>query len=245
MESDMISNTVVTEHYLRSEESFLARQNMLIGEDATLKLQNSKILLLGCGGVGSYIFEALLRAGVGQIGIVDFDTVSESNINRQLIADVTTVGKKKTFIAKSRAAKINPTAVITEFDVFATKENIPDMIAEYAPDYVADAIDNISAKLAIIEESKKRNIPVISSMGTGNKLDPSRFKITDISKTSVCPLARVMRRELKKRNIEHVTVLYSDELPKSSSHTPASISYVPSVAGLLIAGYIIRDIINI
>lgn len=245
--SYITSNTSDTENKIssQSEESFLSRQNMLIGEAATAKLQNSRILLFGCGGVGSYILEALVRAGVEQIGIVDFDTVSKSNINRQLIADETTLGKKKTSVAKDRAEKINRNAIITEFDIFATKENIPNLISDFAPDYIADAVDNISAKLSIIEEAKRKNIPIISSMGTGNKLDPSRFKITDISKTSVCPLARVVRRELRKRGIEHVTVLYSDEIAKSSSTVPASISYVPSVAGLFIAGHIIRDITNV
>ncbi len=224
---------------------WLDRQNALIGEENTKNLKNANILVFGVGGVGSFVVEALARCGVGRISLVDFDTVSESNINRQIIADTTTVGMKKTDVAKERINSINPLCVVNTFDTFVTKENAEEIISEAQPDYVIDAIDNVTAKIAIIEYCVHNNIKVISSMGTGNKLDPSRFKICDISKTSVCPLARVMRRELKVRNINKVDVLYSDELPvKDTGNTPASISFVPSVAGLMIAGHVVKKIIS-
>ncbi len=224
---------------------WLDRQNALIGEENTLKLKNAKVLAFGVGGVGSFVVEALARCGVGRISLVDFDTVSLSNINRQIIADTTTVGMKKTDVAKERINKINPECVVDAYDVFVTKDNAADIIRSVQPDYVVDAIDNVSAKIAIIEYCVHNNVKIISSMGTGNKLDPSSFKICDISKTSVCPLARVMRRELKARGINKVEVLYSEELPvKDTGNTPASISFVPSVAGLMIAGHVVKKIIS-
>ena len=213
------------------------RQNALIGEDATEKLARSSVLLFGVGGVGSFCAEGLIRAGIGKLTVIDSDVVDVSNINRQLIAYPDTVGQSKVELAVKNAKRINPQIDAVGEKLFVTKENADEMIARYSPDIIIDAIDNVSAKIAICQSGFDRNIPVISSMGTGNKLDPSHFKITDISKTSVCPLARVMRTELKKRNITGIYALWSDELPrKVGCNVPASISFVPSVAGLMIAG---------
>lgn len=228
-----------------SENDFLSRERTLIGDEAVERLKSSRVLLFGVGGVGGYVLEALVRAGIGAIGIVDFDTVSYSNINRQIIADTATVGQKKTEAAAQRAAKINPHIEIAVYDMFADSETIPEIISSFSPDYIADAIDKVMSKICIIETAKKHGIPVISCMGTGNKLDPSRFRICDISETSMCPLAKVMRTELRKRGISDVDVLFSDEPPAISSRVPASISYVPACAGLLIAGHIIKKLAQI
>ena len=222
------------------EKMWLERQITLIGEEKTDKLIGSSVMIFGIGGVGSFTAEAISRCGVGKIILVDFDTVSLSNINRQLIADTTTIGKKKTSVMAERIKNINPGCTVVEKDVFVTAENAVEIIKSEEVDYVIDAIDNVTAKIAIIEYCKANNISIISSMGTGNKLDPFKFKIADIQKTSVCPLARVMRYELKKRNVTKVDVLYSEEEPcKSGERVPASISFVPSVAGLLIARHVI------
>lgn len=222
------------------EKLWLERQITLIGEEKTDKLIGSSVMIFGIGGVGSFTAEAISRCGVGKIILVDFDTVSLSNINRQLIADTSTIGKKKTSVMAERIKKINPDCTVIEKDVFVTAENAVEIIKSENVDYVIDAIDNVTAKIAIIEYCKTNNISIISSMGTGNKLDPFKFKIADIQKTSVCPLARVMRYELKKRNVTKVDVLYSEEAPlKSGERVPASISFVPSVAGLLIARHVI------
>ena len=222
------------------ENMWLERQITLIGEEKTDKLIGSSVMIFGIGGVGSFTAEAICRCGVGKIILVDFDTVSLSNINRQLIADTTTIGKKKTSVMAERIKNINPDCVVIEKDVFVTAENAVEIIKSEEVDYVIDAIDNVTAKIAIIEYCKANSISIISSMGTGNKLDPFKFKIADIQKTSVCPLARVMRYELKKRNVTKVDVLYSEEEPrKSGERVPASISFVPSVAGLLIARHVI------
>ena len=227
------------------DKSWLERQITLIGEEQTDKLINSSVMIFGIGGVGGFTAEAIARCGVGKIILVDFDTVSLSNINRQLIADTTTVGQKKTSVMAERIRKINPDCTVIEEDVFVNADNAKDIISQQNVDYVIDAIDNVTAKIAIIEYCKNNGIPVISSMGTGNKLDPFKFKISDIQKTSVCPLARVMRYELKKRNIKKVDVLYSEEEPfKSGERVPASISFVPSVAGLLIARHVILGLSN-
>lgn len=227
------------------------RSEMLLGEDSTKKLKNASVAVFGIGGVGSYVCEALVRMGVGRLTFIDNDTVSLSNINRQLIALYSTVGRYKTEVMKERACDINPNAQIEALNIFYSPEN-GDEIDFTDFDYIVDAIDTVTSKLFIIEKAYKLGIPVISSMGTGNKLDASRLKITDISKTHICPLARVMRRELKKRNILKLKVLWSDEEPlkprfKEESNkrsTPGSVSYVPSSAGLLIAGEVIKDIIS-
>ena len=225
--------------------NWLERQTSLIGNDATDLLKNSAVLVFGVGGVGSFAAEALARCGIGKIVLVDFDTVSVSNINRQLIADTSTVGEKKTSVMKSRIQKINPECNVIEKDTFVTPENASDIILSANADFVVDAIDNVSAKTAIIQVCKENGIKIISSMGTGNKLDPSQFKIADISKTSVCPLAKAVRLALRKLDIKNVPVLYSEELPvRTGERVPASISFVPSCAGLMIAGYIVRTLIG-
>lgn len=227
------------------------RTEMIIGEKALKKLNNSNILVVGIGGVGGYVVEALVRTGVGKLTIIDNDTISETNINRQIIASTKTIGKLKIDVMEERIKDINPDVIIKKLQLFLTEENIKQLdIKNY--DYVIDAIDTVSSKLALIEKCKKVNINIISSMGTGNKLDPSKLEITDISKTSVCPLARVIRYELRKRNINHLTVCYSKEEPiktieedqQTKKHIPGSISFVPSVAGLLIAGKVINDLIK-
>jgi tRNA A37 threonylcarbamoyladenosine dehydratase len=208
------------------------------------KLQNANILLFGVGGVGSYVLEMLARSFIGKITIVDSDIVQKSNINRQLVAYQSTVGKKKVEVAKQRILDIFPNCEITCVDSFVLPENLANFeFSKY--DYIIDAIDTVSSKIAIIEKAKKENIPVISSMGTGNKFHPELFKIVDISKTNTCPLAKVMRYELRKRGINHVDVLYSDEIPvKTENNVPGSISYTPSAAGILIASYVINKIIE-
>lgn len=220
------------------------RTQSLIGIEAIEKLKKSHVAVFGLGGVGGYTVEALTRAGVGKLTLVDNDTVNESNLNRQIVALRSTVGLKKTEAFELRIRDINPEAVVFKKDIFFLPET-KNEIDFSCFDYVVDAIDTVSGKIAIIEKSKEADIPVISSMGTGNKLDPTAFKVADISKTSTCPLARVMRYELKKRGIKNVKVLYSTEEPViHGNRTPASISFVPSVAGLIIAGEVIKDIIK-
>lgn len=225
------------------------RSEMLIGADALHKLKNSHIAVFGIGGVGSYTVEALVRGGVGQLSIYDGDVVSETNINRQLVATTRTIGTDKTEVARLHALEVNPEIVIKAEKIFFNAENAECIdFSEF--DYIVDAIDTVSSKILMIEKAKAAGVPIISCMGTGNKLDPTRFKIADISKTSVCPLAKVMRYELRKRGITKVKVLYSDEEPIKQSLTengrpvPGSVSFVPPVAGLIIAGEVIKDIIK-
>lgn len=229
-----------------------SRTEMLIGKTATQKLQNSRVAVFGVGGVGGYVAEALARCGVGTIDLIDNDRVSESNINRQIIALSSTVGMMKTEVMKSRILDINSAAQVNTFNLFVLPENI-DTFDFSVYDYIVDAIDTVSGKLAIIEKAYSLGIPVISSMGTGNKLDPTKFEITDIYKTSVCPLARVMRYELKKRGVKKLKVLYSKEEPvkvqtaadgTGKRAVPGSISFVPSVAGLIIGGEVVKDLIK-
>lgn len=226
------------------------RSELLFGREALLKLKNSKVIVFGVGGVGSFVCEALARSGVGAITMVDSDAVAESNINRQIIALTSTIGIAKVKVMAERILDINPDCCVTPLECFCTKEKEVD-ISGY--DYVVDAIDTVTSKLVLIEEANRLGIPIISSMGTGNKLDPTRFEIADISKTSVCPLARVMRRELKARGIYHLKVLYSKEEPlvpqesptdASRRQTPGSVSFVPPVAGMIIAGEVIKDLIK-
>lgn len=230
-----------------------SRTAMLIGDAALEKLNNARVAVFGLGGVGGHALEALVRAGVGAVDIFDSDTVSESNINRQIIATYETLGESKTDAFEKRIASINPACKVTKHTAFITADSAKELdFTQYS--YVIDAIDTVSAKIAIAEICADKKIPIISSMGTGNKLDASKFEISDIYKTSVCPLARVMRSELKKRGIKGLKVLYSREEPikpsqSGESHAakkpiPASISFVPSVAGLLIAGEAIRDLIK-
>ena len=223
---------------------FLKRTEALIGNEAIEKLKKAHVAVFGVGGVGGYIVEALARSGVGELTLIDNDTVKESNINRQIIALCSTIGEKKTAAFEKRLKDINPEIKVNLCDLFVLPENCNEIDFSRF-NYVADAIDTVSGKLAIIEQCNKYGIPIISSMGTGNKLDPTAFKVTDIYKTDTCPLARVMRYELKKRGIKKLKVLYSREAPiKQDTRTPASISFVPSVAGLIIAGEIIKDIIK-
>lgn len=212
----------------------------LIGRPAFEKLQNSSVCVFGCGGVGSYVVEALARSGVGRITIVDNDVVDRSNINRQLIALNSTVGMPKAQAAAERVADINPDCVVTPVELFFDSEHTIPLNF----DYIADAIDSVPSKLFLIEEAVKRGVPVISAMGTGNKLNPSEFEVSDISKTSYCPLAKKMRCELRKRGINHLKVVYSREEPAVRAVPPASISFVPGSAGLLMAGEIIKDLIK-
>ena len=222
----------------------LIRSENLIGKENVEKIKKSRVAIFGIGGVGSYSAEAIARCGVGEILLVDSDIVAESNINRQLVALHSTVGKHKVDVMKERILDINPSCRVIAEKVFYDKDS---SLKLDGYDYIIDAIDTVTSKLILIENAKKLQIPIISSMGTGNKLCPEMFEITDIYKTTVCPLARVMRRELKARGIEKLKVLYSKEEPQNLSidkRTPASISFVPSVAGLMIAGEVIKDIIK-
>jgi len=239
--------------------AFNERTKLLIDAD---KLTSAAAVVFGLGGVGSFVAEALVRSGVGHLILCDNDTVAESNINRQLIALRSTIGRKKVDVAKERYTDIDPDIIIDAYDTFILPENSASFFDELKvrPDYVIDCIDTISGKLAIIEECKKRDIRVISCMGTGNKLHPELFRIYDITKTSVCPLCKVMRRELKNRNISDVEVLYSTEEPviKPAESTEGSsdnermhkkriigsIATVPSVAGLLIADHVIKELVK-
>lgn len=227
-------------------QNWLNRTETLIGKENIRKLQNSNVIVFGLGGVGSYAVEGLVRSGIQNICIVDKDIVDITNINRQLVADIETIGRNKVDVQEERILRINKTAKVIKINKFVKKDNIEEIMKSFPHiDYVIDAIDTVSSKLEIIKYCYLNNINIISSMGTGNKLDASRFEITDIFKTSVCPLAKVMRKELKKLDIKSLTVLYSKEEPiKTNLNTPASISFVPSVAGLLIAGKVIRDLIK-
>lgn len=222
-----------------------SRTVQLIGEDAVKRLFQSNVILFGVGGVGSFTAEALCRAGIGHITLVDGDTVALSNLNRQLVALRSTIGQSKAEVMKARMLDINPDADVRALTLFYDADTADQIdLSEY--DYVIDAIDSVTSKLLLIEKCHAMNIPSISCMGAGNKLDPTQFEAADISKTSVCPLARVMRRELKNRGILHHKVVYSKEPPvnPSGSRTPASISFVPSAAGLVLAGAVIRDLID-
>ena len=219
-----------------------SRTEILLGKEAVEKLQNAHVAVFGVGGVGGYVVEALARSGIGTLTLVDNDKVSLSNINRQIIALHSTIGKYKTEVAKARIADINPNANVYTRELFVLPETIEE-IDFSGFDYVVDAIDTVRGKLAIIQSAKEKNIPVISAMGAGNKLNATAFCVKDISKTSGCPLARVMRRELKKRNIENVKVVYSEEEPKKSEDgVVGSVAFVPSVAGLIVAGEVIKDL---
>lgn len=230
----------------------LKRTELLLGRESIEKLKNSYIAIFGIGGVGGYTAEALARSGVGKLDLIDNDTVALSNINRQIIALHSTVGRYKVDVMKERIYDINPDAEVNAIRCFFLPENKDEFdFGKY--DYIVDAVDTVSAKIAIIEEAKKAGVPVISSMGAGNKLHPEMFELADISKTSVCPLAKVMRNELKKRGITDVKAVYSKEPPiksgvideKSGKPVPGSISFVPSAAGLIIAGEIIRQLTGI
>lgn len=220
------------------------RTRRLIGDEAMAKLAAARVLVFGVGGVGGYVCEALARAGVGRIDIVDKDVVDITNINRQIIATHATVGQPKVEVCKDRMLSINPELVVEARQCFYLPEKAEEFdFADY--DYIVDAVDNVTAKIDIIYRAKEAGTSVISSMGTGNKLDPTAFRVTDIEKTKVCPLAKVVRKELRQRGVKGVKVLYSEEEPVNTGmRTPASISFVPSAAGLIIAGEVIKDLIH-
>lgn len=223
----------------------LERQISLIGEEDTLKLVNSSCAVIGVGGVGGYVCEMLARVGVGGLFILDCDTVSVSNLNRQIIAVQDTVGIKKTDAMEQRILSINPECTVVKADVFMTKDNADDIIAECGCDIIIDCIDNVSAKVALIESALKREKYVISSMGTGNKLSSKGFEVTDISKTHTCGLAKAVRKGLRDLGIEHTDVLFSPEMPvKAGQRIPSSIAFTPSVAGITIAEHVIKRIIS-
>ena len=220
-----------------------SRTAQLIGEEIVKNLFSKHVIVFGCGGVGGFVVEALARSGIGKISLVDNDSVNISNINRQIIALHSTVGKQKVDVLKNRILDINPNCQVFTFNTFFLPENSHSFdFSQY--DYVVDAVDTVTAKIEIIKKSKDANVPIISSMGTGNKLNPLAFKVADISKTNVCPLARIMRNELKKRGISKVKCVYSEELPVIQTQTTASIAFVPSVAGLLIASEVIKDLMK-
>ncbi len=220
-----------------------SRTEKLIGSDNVCKLQNSKVIIFGVGGVGSYAVEAIARAGIGKITIVDNDVVSLSNINRQLPALHSTVGQMKVDVCKKHIIDINPDADVAAIGEFFSDENAHKFdFSKY--DYVLDCIDSVPSKIRLIKQAKEQNVPIISAMGAGNKLCPEKLEIADISETSYCPLARCVRTKLKKEGIEHLTVVYSKEPPIINERTPASISFVPSTAGLLMASKVIKDLIK-
>lgn len=217
------------------------RTSLLVGEEAISKLNNSKVLIFGVGGVGGYVAEALARTGVGSITIVDKDTVSESNINRQIIALHSTVGRDKVDVLKERMLDINPELQVDARKCFFLPDNAGEFdFSQY--DYIVDAVDTVTAKLQIIVQAKEAGVPVISAMGAGNKVHPEMFEIADIYKTEMCPLAKVMRRELKERGIKKLKVVYSKEKPVYKGDVPGSIAFSPSVAGLLMASEVVRDL---
>ena len=233
-----------------------SRSELLIGSEAMERLRRASVLVFGVGGVGSHCIEALARGGIGHLILVDSDTVSITNINRQSIALHSTVGQYKTKVMNEKIRDIDPAIRVDTYETFVLPDNVETVFREQ-PDYVIDAIDTVTAKLAVIEYAQRNGIPVISSMGTGNKLHPELFEVADITKTSVCPLCRVMRRELKGRGIAHLKVVYSKEKPVDTSgretgeepgarrSVPGSISFVPPAAGLLIAGEVIRELAGI
>ena len=227
---------------------WLEREELLIGRENIEKLNKSTVAIFGCGGVGSYVLEALVRAGIGNIVIVDKDTVDITNINRQLIADTTTVGKDKVEVAKQRALKINPNINIEIHKCFYDENQTELIKPEY--DYIVDAIDSVKSKISLIQEAHNKNVKIISAMGMGNKLNPTMIEVADISKTEMCPLAKVVRKRLREVGINHTKVVYS-KVPVTRADnslenkgTTASISFVPSVCGLVIASEIVKDIIK-
>jgi tRNA A37 threonylcarbamoyladenosine dehydratase len=237
-------------------EGIFERTELLLGQDGLEKLKGTHIAVFGIGGVGSFAAESLVRSGIGEITLIDFDDICVSNINRQIHANIKTVGRLKVDAMKERLLLINPDLIVNIVAKVYSKDNSEEIIKEDF-DYVVDAIDMISSKIHLIKTCKDKGIPIISSMGTGNKLDPSRFEITDIYKTSVCPLAKVMRRELKKLAIKKLDVVYSKEVPITQNsqldvdgnimrkQTPGSIAFVPPVSGMIMASFVIRQILSI
>lgn len=243
-------------------EQFI-RSQKLIGEEAIETLNRSTVAVFGVGGVGSFVVEALVRGGVGRLILVDDDTIVTSNLNRQIHATYKTIGLPKVEVMKERILSINPNAEVITIQRFVLTDNLSDII-EMKPDYIVDAIDTVTAKITLARLAKEHKIPIMSSMGTGNKLDPTQFEVADLSKTSVCPLCKVMRRELRKHGINHLKVVFSKEQPltpivfdhekgidssnaevvRKKRATPGSMSFVPGVAGMIIAGEVIKDLIG-
>lgn len=231
-----------------------SRTEMLVGNDGMEKLKDSKVAIFGLGGVGSFVCEGLARSGIGNFILVDYDKVDETNLNRQIIATVDTIGQNKVDVMRERILSINPEANIETYPEFYLADSEIDIITDDLS-YVVDCVDTIMAKIAIISKSKEADVPIISSMGTGNKLDPTLFEVADIHETSVCPLARIMKKDLRKRNIKDVKVVYSREHPIDTKNCEinknakflvnGTVSFVPSVAGLIIAGEVIKDILHI
>ena len=229
------------------------RTELLIGKENLNKLQHSHVIVFGVGGVGGFAIEALVRSGIGEISIVDFDTVDLTNLNRQIIATQNSIGKLKTSVMRDRLLSINPNVIVHEFPKKFSMENSDLFFKDKKYDYIVDAIDLVTSKLALAEIAKNLSIPIISSMGTGNKIEPTMLEVADINKTSVCPLARVMRKELKNRGIKKLKVIYSKELPKKPFNESGSrekkvnvgsIAFVPSTAGLIIASEVVKDLCN-
>lgn len=229
------------------------RTELLIGKENLNKLQHSHVIVFGVGGVGGFAIEALVRSGIGEISIVDFDTVDLTNLNRQIIATQDSIGKLKTSVMRDRLLSINPNVIVHEFPEKFSMENSDLFFKDKKYDYIVDAIDLVTSKLALAEIAKNLSIPIISSMGTGNKIEPTMLEVADINKTSVCPLARVMRKELKNRDIKKLKVVYSKELPRKPFNESGSrekkvnvgsIAFVPSTAGLIIASEVVKDLCN-
>ena len=229
------------------------RTELLIGKENLNKLQHSHVIVFGVGGVGGFAIEALVRSGIGEISIVDFDTIDLTNLNRQIIATQDSIGKLKTSVMRDRLLSINPNVIVHEFPEKFSMENSDLFFKDKKYDYIVDAIDLVTSKLALAEIAKNLSIPIISSMGTGNKIEPTMLEVADINKTSVCPLARVMRKELKNRGIKKLKVVYSKELPRKPFNESGSrekkvnvgsIAFVPSTAGLIIASEVIKDLCN-
>lgn len=224
----------------KEQEGQFSRTELLLGKEAVKSLGNKRVAIFGIGGVGGFVCEALVRSGIGHFDLIDKDVVSLSNLNRQIIATTSSIGRYKVDVMKERMLDINPDVDVKVHNCFYLPENASDFnFSDY--DYVVDAVDTVTAKISIIVKAKEAGVPVISSMGAANKLNPEKFKVADIYKTSVCPLARVMRRELKKRNIDSLKVVYSDEEAISSGGL-GSVAFVPSVAGLILAGQVIKDL---
>ena len=233
----------LTEEEERTMTEQFSRTELLLGADAIKKLAGCRVAVFGIGGVGGYVCEALARSGVGAFDLIDKDTVSISNLNRQIIATQSTIGRNKVDVMKERILDINPNADVRPYRCFFLPENASEFSFDQY-DYVVDAVDTVTAKLEIIMRAKQAGVPVISAMGAGNKLDPTRFKVADIYETSVCPLAKVMRREMKSRGVDHLKVVYSDEPPiKKTSDVIGSTAFTPAAAGLALASAVIKDLI--
>lgn len=226
---------------MENTENRFSRTEALLGEKAMERLKKARVAVFGIGGVGGHVVEALVRSGVGAVDIVDSDKVCLSNLNRQIIATESSIGKYKVDVMKERILDINPEAVVNVHKCFYLPETKDEFdFSQYS--YVVDAVDTVTAKIQLVMEAEEAGVPIISSMGAGNKLDPTAFQVADIYKTSVCPLAKVMRRELKKRGIKKLKVVYSREQPVVKNAVPASVAFVPSVVGLIIAGEVIKDL---